>query len=730
MGRNERILDALIEILENQPTAAFTTRELASILKLRGKQLKILPKILRSLAINGTIAELRGGSFKIARPVALVTGRLVLQRNGNGYIVSQKDGLTVWIKKEDIGNALPGDSVSVSIQQDKSEYKGKIVNIEERVERDIVGTLTATGYSFAVRPLDPVYHFDFKVADVKNAKVGDRVVIRLANWSSNKIVPKGEIIEVIGPADKPSLDTDVICRQFDLPKAFPKKVVREAETIASRINEPGKRLRLDDTFILTIDPANARDFDDAISLTLDDKKRRVLGVHIADITHFIAPGSALDAEAYERATSIYLVDKVIPMLPEQLSNGICSLRPGEERLCFSAFLTFDDHGRMVARKFAKTTITSKLRLTYEQTLEIIEGKTPDSLANIPPAALDLIKAGNDLAQQLRNIRFKAGALDIISPETEVLLDNDGRMTQIRLTPSTLAHQLIEEFMIAANEAVATELATRGRSLISRLHEPPAIEKIEELETDLAILGFKTGDLAVPGKLAHFLASTSEHPLRYSAHSLVLRSMKRAVYAADKSGHFGLAKQHYAHFTAPIRRYPDIILHRLLYAALGGEERVPATASYLKAAAEHSSNREQRADEASRALIEIKKFRFLQQQLDDNKPIIYDAVISRVARFGLFVDVTEIQMTGLVHESTMTNSFVEFDHLKETLKADGKIYRQGDAVRVFVSKVDFDQRRVDFVLEKKITKTDNGLAKNKPEQRRRRVKKSKQVKKQP
>ncbi|NLF23901.1 MAG: VacB/RNase II family 3'-5' exoribonuclease, partial [Lentisphaerae bacterium] len=453
-----------------------------------------------------------------------------------------------------------------------------------------------------------------------------------------------------------------------------------------------------DTYILTVDPATARDFDDALSLTRDARGRRVLGVHIADVSHFVRPGSPLDREAAERTTSVYLVDKVIPMLPEQLSNGVCSLRPDEDRLCFSAFLTFDEAGRPVGRRFAKTRIRSRLRLTYEEALAVIEERPAGDRA-VPPEAVGLLRETHRLAQQLRAIRMRDGALDLEVPECEILLDAEARMTGVALRPNDVSHQMIEECMVAANEAVSTELKARGIPILSRLHEPPDPLKLDELAAALAQLGFQPGDLSDPRNLRRFLGATVDHPLHDQAHTLVLRSMKRAVYSAEKTGHFGLAKHYYSHFTSPIRRYPDLVLHRQLADHLAGAaaRRGGIDPAYLKRTATTCSEREQRADDAARALIEIKKYRFLQQQLDERKPVTYEAVISRVTNYGLFVDVTALQLGGLVRITSISDSFVRYDAASESLQAEGRRYQLGGKVKVFVVRVDFTQRHVDFSL---------------------------------
>jgi len=695
-------------LFESEPSKTWRAGEIAETLGFRGKQLKRLQGLLLEFVRSGVIRQVKAGHYAVGRPDDMTTGRLTVVRNGAGYVVNKQTGASVWIQNADQGTALPGDTVTVrQFPADGDEARGKVVQIDQRSARDIVGTLFSKGQHVYVVPLDPAFRQDFAVADVKGAHDGDRVVIRLIAWEDRNRAPQGEIVDVIGPADKPSLDTDVVCRQYDLPKAFPQAALREAERVASLLTDPGERLDLRDTTILTVDPARARDFDDALSFSRDARGQRVLGVHIADVAHFVRPGSALDEEARERATSVYLVDKVIPMLPEQLSNGVCSLRPDEDRLCFSAFLTFDDDAKMVGRRFAKTIIRSKLRLNYEQAMAIIDDQPVEGMAKPPAPASALIRDAHALAQQLRQNRMQAGALDLEVPECEVLLDETGRMTRIRINPSDASHQMIEECMVAANEAVASELASHGLKILSRLHEPPDPEKIDELQAALTLLGFRPGDLHSPKRMASFLAETANHPLKHHAHTLVLRSMKRAIYSADAAGHFGLAKRWYSHFTSPIRRYPDLVLHRQLAAYLvgrGGKGALPA--GYLTVAAAHSTEMEQRADDASRALIEIKKFRFLQQQLDDQNPVVYAAVVSRVTSFGIFLDVTELQLTALVHVSLMSDQFVAFNPANETLNAGGTVYRVGSPVKAFVCKVDFVQRRADFALAREAPAADS------------------------
>ena len=624
------------------------------------------------------------------RETGTMTGKLHMARNGAGFLVDPETDKAVWIDERSLGTALPDDTVTVKLKGAGDE--GVLLRIDERAPRSIVGTVTSIGRFIRVQPLNPAYRQEFMVKDAGGAREGDRVVMRLVRWDNRNMAPEGEITDVIGPKDNPSLDTISVMKQYDLPEAFPHGVIDAAEHVSARLAEPGKRLDLRRKYIFTCDPESARDYDDALSIEKDRDGNRVLGVHIADVSHFVTPGSALDKEAYRRSTSVYLVDKVVPMLPEQLSNGVCSLVPGQDRLAFSAFLTFDAKGNCVARRFAKSVIRSKARFTYEQVMAVIAGKA--SSPKPPPNARKTILAVHELAQQLRRNRFAAGALDMDVPEAEILLDGKGMMTGIEVRPYDESHQLVEECMVAANEAVAKELWSRGIKILARLHEPPDPEKLEELRANLLKMGISCGDLSQQKNLARFLKKIKGTPLEGTLSVMVLRSMKRAVYSAEQIGHFGLAKKFYAHFTSPIRRYPDLVLHRQLASWIsGGGGRLYM--GWLKRAAQNATEREQVADDAERALDEIKKYRYLEEDLR-TRGTVFDAVIGKCTRYGLFVDIPQLAIGGMVHISKLANDFVRFDEFHETLVGGGKTWSVGGKLKVRVEKVDFDRRQIDFV----------------------------------
>lgn len=509
------------------------------------------------------------------------------------------------------------------------------------------------------------------------------------------------------PGKTPREDTAAVMKFYKLPKAFPREVLEEAAKVSGLSGDSsGTRFDLRKKFIFTCDPVTARDYDDALSLETDRKGNRILGVHIADVSHYVRPGTALDREAYKRSTSVYLCDRVVPMLPEVLCNGVCSLVPNEDRLAFSVFMTFDKNGEMVKREFAKSIIRSKARFTYEQVMKIINtgarrhrgfrGLVPDSISVSPRLCVKTISQINALAQQLRGRRFAAGALDLEVPEAEIILDRNGEMTGIVTRPYDESHQMIEECMVAANEAVAKELWTRGVKILARLHEAPDPEKILMLRAELRGLGVKMGNIENPKVFAQFLRSIKSNPLYPTLSTMILRSMKKAVYDSTTIGHFGLAKKYYAHFTSPIRRYPDLTLHRQLAAYL--EKRNAKVPPKLLAKwAEHTSEREEIAAEAERGLLEIKKYRLLEDQLNSRQIIEYDAVISKCMPFGCFVEIPELAVSGLVHVSLLSHKFVRFNESDQSLSAyGGGSWRTGDRLKVHVAKVDFRQRRIDFV----------------------------------
>ena len=639
-----------------------------------------------------TFADYRDRGDALAR---LVTGVLSLSRGGVGFVSPDGGGDDVLIPEgRALGGALPGDRVEIALvppERGALRPTGRVVRIVERGARDVVCTLRRAGRAWTAVPLVPFGGRTFRVEDPGAAREDDRVVVRFSSWEDPRRDPVAAVVAVVGPADNPSLDTVAVEREYDLPGPFPPEVEAEAQRVSALLSAPGPREDLRGETIVTIDPVTARDYDDALSLSVDEKGRRILGVHIADVSHFVRPGSALDAEARRRGTSVYLVDQVLPMLPEQLCNGVCSLVEGEDRLAFSAFLTFDASGAMVGRRFARTVIRSARRLTYAQALGFIEAKDEPT-----DGVRRLVRDLHALSRQLRRNRFARFSLDISSPELEVTLAPDGRLASIGPAEHNVAHELVEEAMIAANEAVATELAYHRIPHLCRFHDVPDPEKMDALEAALRALGIRTGALRDAGAIVRLLKAVRGTPLEYYVSMMVLKSMKRAEYSADDEGHFGLAKRYYSHFTSPIRRYPDLVLHRQLAALLAGDRAAQPSLDDLRAVAASSTKTEFRADQAERALVEIKKFRWLEERLAAGDPPELDGVVVKCLPYGAFVELPSLMLDGMAHVSTMSSHFVRFDRDRERLVAPGEFdLGPGSRVRVLVTAVHFDDRRIDF-----------------------------------
>ncbi len=732
-GKHRIDNETIIALLTESGYSPMTAGEIAARFELRGGAVQSLRRLLRKMTLNGEIVQIRHNRYTLGSPADLVTGRLRVSRSKTGFLETAESDFRIRIAPQDQGTALPGDTVSVRLdsepagkhREDDRTRTGKVIRVLERAQRWIVGTLRSTGRFWYVVPIDPVYDKDFYVTPHPEAKVDDRVVIKFANWANRHVNPEAEIVEVIGPADSPSTDTLAIIRHYDLPDEFPENVMRDAETAANRQKQPGRRLDFRKPFVFTVDPATARDFDDALSLERDPQGRRILGVHIADVSHFVRPGSALDEEAYRRGNSVYLPDRVLPMLPEQLSNGLCSLRPNEDRFAFSVWITVDDHGTPLHWRFGRTVIRSRARLTYEQALDLLQTRQDPGAVSpgLTAGDVEIIRETHRLAQQFRGRRFAANALDIEVPEWDVRIDRNGLISQILPRVHDVSHQLVEECMIAANEAVDTELSRRGVPLLHRVHEAPSEVRLQELATNLADLGLHPGDLRNRRNLVQLLRDVQDHPLKRHVHLEVLKSMKRAEYAAEAGGHFGLAKKFYTHFTSPIRRYPDLVVHRILAANLhgrGGTPRIPQ----LKASAAHCSATERNAEEAERALIEIKKFRYLQQATTIQPPPVFTAHVVHVVNFGMFVELEELQIQGLVHISEISPEFVRFDGARQALLARNKRYEIGMKLTVQVARVDFDKRQVDFLpVDPNTTPADGSQKQRAPKQRRRRSQRS-------
>jgi ribonuclease R len=689
-----------------------------------------LNAILRDMERDGEIARIRKNRYVLPAEADLVTGTLSVHQSGFAFLPREKAGeQDLFIAAENTGTAMHGDKVVARITRDerfarakgRDRAEGRVIRVLERAHDTIVGTLQQSKNFFHVVPDDPRIVHNVYVSSPGKAKRGDKVVVRLDNWESRHINPEGEIVEVLGPSSAPGVDVLSIIRKYHLPTEFPKAVLEEAqrfpETVAEEMFEGREDLR--GKFIVTIDPDDARDFDDAIDVERVAGGGWRLGVHIADVAAYVRPGSALDREAYKRGNSVYLPDRVIPMLPERLSNGVCSLNPDVNRLTHSVFLEFGKDGQTKSARFGRTLIRSAKRLTYRQAYAILQSQPNDQLG-------ERLHVAWELASLLRRNRFKQGSLDLDFPEVKVRLDQEGEPIQLERIENDESHQLIEEFMLAANEAVARELKNRLIPTVYRVHENPDPEKLADYRELVLSFGYKVGDVSKRPELQRLLASLRGKPEEQALKIGLLKSLKRARYAPQPLGHYGLAKNNYTHFTSPIRRYADLIVHRGLASVesqgKAGAPRRPDGPSRTGIAAqrpyqmgsiatisEHISETERVAADAEMDGVKMKKLEFFQRQLDARDPQVFRATILEVKNFGLVVELPDVLLTGLVHVSSLTDDFYAFDPKQRRLigRQSRRRFSVGDELRVFVARVDVFKRQVDFAIADQQTAKSRG-----------------------
>ena len=695
--------------------------EIARALGLKASQRVQLRHQLRDLERTGEIARIRKNRYVFPSEADLVTGTISIHQAGFGFLTTEKPGEPdIYVAAENTGTAMHGDRVVARINRDVSGRRrsergtlaeGRVIRILDRAHDTVVGTLQQSRNFRYVVPDDPRLVHNIYVSAAAavpdrpprgiprnrqirtGASVGDKVVVRLTSWESRHVNPEGEIIEVLGPADAPGIDLLSVVRAYHLPTEFPKRVLDEANKIPPTVPKEMFRDREDlrDAFIITIDPDDARDFDDAINVEPLAGGGWQLGVHIADVAAYVIPGSALDREARRRGNSVYLPDRVIPMLPERLSNGVCSLKPEVDRLTHSVFVQFDQRGTAKKTRFARTVIRSAHRLTYKQAYARLKSPGTDELT------VRLQRAW-ELASLLRRKRFERGALDLDFPEVKVRLDDKGRPIALERVENDESHQLIEEFMLVANEMVARELRRRAIPTIYRVHEDPDPDKLGEFRELILSHGYKVGDLSVRAELQRFLELIRGKPEEQALKIGLLKSLRRAHYLPQPLGHYGLAKANYLHFTSPIRRYADLVAHRSLASRDQGRRTQPDVAE-LASLSEHISATERTAAEAEIESVRMKKLEFFELQLAARNPQVFRAVVTDVRNYGLVIELPDIVMSGLVHISSLTDDFYVFDAAQRRLigRRTRNKYSMADELRVFVSRVDRFKRQIDFAI---------------------------------
>lgn len=691
----------ILDLFDNNPGKTYDFKQVARKAGLKKKSLNNeIFKILDDLVNDQKIKHLPTGSYVSARKPKSLTGTVDHVNPRFAYIVTGDPTVKdIYVKSSDLASAMHGDVVEVEVHKSRSGAKpeGEVTNIVKRARNRFVGKVELSkNYAFVIPDFKKVYQ-DFFIypENINGAKTNDKVVFEITKWPSGDKNPEAKIVEILGKAGENEAEIHSIMAEFDLPFRFPPEVLLEAENISTEITKEEIKKRRDFREILTftIDPEDAKDFDDAISFRKLENGLYELGVHIADVSHYVKPNTALETDALDRATSVYLVDRTVPMLPEKLSNELCSLRPNETKLTFAAVFEMDEHAKIHNEWFGRTVIHSAHRFSYEQAQEGIETGTGKFAAEL--------KLLNELALKLRKERFNKGAVNFEGTEVKFKLDDKGKPLAVIPKIRKDAHKLIEEFMLLANKAVATFIykMVKGEvknTFVYRIHDFPDPEKLQDFSAFAKQFGHKvnTESAGISRALNRLMEEIEGKPEQGVLQQLAVRSMAKAKYTTDAVGHFGLAFDHYTHFTSPIRRYPDVMVHRLLQHYLDGGKSVNKKEYEDKCV--HSSEREKRAADAERASIKYKQVEFMSMAEDK----VFDGIITGVADFGIFVEITQTKCEGMVRLMDMKDDYYEVDEKNYRVigRRRKKIYRLGDQVKVRIKKTDIDRRLIDLEFE--------------------------------
>ncbi len=694
----------LLPLFQAHPDTAFKSKEIARTIAVPRDHYLTLRKELRRLTQEGAIIKLRKNRYALAAPAAELSGVLRVNSQGYGFITAE-DGQEIFVSSKNMGLALHKDKVRVRLLAGRmgANPEGQIVAVSERARSQLVGTFhRGRRYSYVV-PDDIKIQKDILIHNQEAGEVqdGEKVVVAIEEWEHEQLNPTGRILRILGFADEPGVDILSIVHGFELQSDFPEAVLQACEPLSEEIpaEEYARRLDMRQTVTFTIDPQDAKDFDDALSLQRLANGHWQVGIHIADVSYYVAPQSIVDQEAQKRGTSVYLVDRVIPMLPEKLSNRLCSLAPGSDKLCYSVLVELTGHAHVVDYQFKKTVIRSHKRFTYEEAQQVLDGTLPSPFA-------DTLHEMWQLVRHLLAERQKRGSIDFESSEIKVILDQNGKPVQLQKRQRLESHRLIEEFMLLANMTVArhiglvlTEKLNQELPFVYRIHDKPERTDVKELLALAAIFGVQT---TAPTRLTpHYFQRLSQQFLAHAAATVLqdalLRTMAKAKYSTENVGHFGLAYKHYTHFTSPIRRYPDLMVHRLLH-AWTNEHPAPVNPMQLSSLCRLCSENEVRAQEAERASIKMKQLEFLEAHIGET----FTGFISRIVGFGFFVTLPEFLIDGLVHVSGLRDDYYVFDAKKMRLTGErrGGSYSLGERVRIQISRIDRNERLVDFVLQGK------------------------------
>jgi ribonuclease R len=699
--RKQAIIQAVIAAFQSSPKEYFNYKQICKIIGLESQVQKLLVvDILYSLSADGFISETDRGRYRLNTLGTLATGVFNRRSNGKNSFIPEDGGAPVFVAERNSGHAMHGDKVKVQLLAKRrgAEPEAEVMEIIERVDRTYVGKLQITkDFAFLVTE-DKTLANDIFIPknELKGGKNGDKAVVRIVEWPENVKNPMGKVIDILGVAGQNTAEMQAILAEFGLPYRYPHSVEKAAGRIPEAISAddiPGRE-DFRNVLTFTIDPKDAKDFDDALSVRRLEDGNWEVGVHIADVTHYVKPDTTIDHEAQERATSVYLVDRTIPMLPERLSNRICSLRPNEDKLCFSVIFVITANAEVKDYRIRRTVIRSDRRFTYEETQQVIDSGKGDYAGEV--------SALNVLAKRLRAERFKNGAINFDRYEVKFEIDDKGKPINVYFKESTEANNLIEEFMLLANKTVAefvslSEPEKGKRTFVYRVHDNPDPEKMENFATFIRRFGYKVKTEGKKGDVSkginYLLDAIQGKPEENLIETLAVRAMQKAKYSTENVGHYGLAFDNYTHFTSPIRRYPDMMVHRLLERYMAGGRSI--SRSKYTELCEHCSDMEALAANAERASVKYKQVEYMSDKLGK----VYDGVISGVTEWGLYVELNENKCEGLVHIRDLQDDYYEFDEKNYCLT--GRRHRQhfrlGDPVTVQVAQANMERKQLDFVL---------------------------------
>lgn len=705
--------EIIVEFMKQPKYKPMLKEELSVAFKIDRKDQREFFKSLESMEKEGIILKARNERYGLLNNEYMALGVLEGNEKGFGFVISKdRPGEDVFISAENMNGAMHGDKVVVNIlkrREASRKQEGEIIRILERANETVIGTYEGNGNFGFVIPDNHKLSYDIFIpkAGSMNAKDGHKVIVELTRWPEPRRNPEGSVVEVLGYPWEKGTDILSIVRMFNLPSVFPEDVIKEAQAVPMRIpdDEISRRRDIRQLKLFTIDGADAKDLDDAVSIESLDNGGYRLGVHIADVSHYVKDGSPLDKEALKRGNSVYLLDRVIPMLPHELSNGICSLNPNEDRLAMSVIMDIDKKGKVYAHEIFESVINSKARLIYDDVSDLLEGKTSTE-GKLKEVAGELFVM-KELMDILRARRERRGSIDFDFPESYIELDENGKPIDVRKLERRVANRLIEEFMLVCNETVAERFFWAQIPFLYRIHEDPNPEKVADFLRFIHNFGY-----SIRGKELHpkdFQRLTDEIKGRREEpviSTLLLRTMQKAVYSSEPGKHFGLAAQYYSHFTSPIRRYPDLQIHRIIKETLRGSlshRRMEHLEGWLPEVADHTSMTERRAEEAEREVDDLKKAQYMAERIGEE----YDGIVSSVTSFGMFVQL-ENTIEGLVHFSNMEDDFYFFDEENYMIVGERtkRTYRLGDEVRIKVIGADIGKKNIDFAIASVNVDTDD------------------------